>query len=218
MKKITVSNIFLLPVVLFALFAIFKVSTYLIADFRLKNDNIEPEIKLSQLIKISESRVKYDQTYYLDNHFLGFNAYIDGSHYITVIKLGKIDSPVKIEQTIKVPEQNTSMNILVPGTVEDKNGRCIDLNYYPFNTRKIYYYVKGNSTNVNKSNFVEIEGEFSFFNISLDSDNKQLLSYVGFKARKSFSFIEYNKNLYIINSCSIANAPYESLHNLENLN
>ena len=97
---------------------------------------------------------------------------------------------------------------------EDENSRYIDLHSYPFNNSQIYYYTDDSVFNINQSKFYEIETIFSFFNISFKGENKKDFGYVGFKKKKSISFIEYKGNLYVLNFFPVGNTPYKSLHNI----
>lgn len=192
----------------------YKVIAFFILDSQITHDNAKPKIKLSQFITISEERVKYSQSFYINKDYIGFNAFIDKKYFITATKLGKVSKGYKIIQTNKKPNNSTSINLFDPSDVEDENSRYIDLHNYPFDKRQIYYHTNGSVLNINESRFYEIETIFSFFNISFKGVNRKDFGYVGFKKKKSISFIEYKGNLFVLNLFPIGNTPYKSLHNL----
>ena len=192
----------------------YKVIAFFILDSQIAQDNAKPKIKLSQFITISEKRVKYSQSFYINKDFIGFNAFIDEKYFITVTKLGKVSKGYKIIQTNKKPNNSTTINLFDPSDVEDENSRYIDLHNYPFQIRQIYYYADNSVLNINQSKFYEVGAIFSFFNISFKGENRKDFGYAGFKKKKSISFIEYKGNLFVLNLFPIGNTEYKSLHNL----
>jgi|GEM_PF-4040404 len=196
------------------LFIVYKYIAYFMLDSKITYDNQEPKIKLSQFVNISEKRVKYSQSFYINKDFIGFNAFIDKKNFITVTKLGKISKDYRIIKTDKKSNNSTDINLFDPSDVEDENSRYIDLHNYPFNISKIYYYSDNSILNINQSKFYEIETIFSFFNISFKGENNKDFGYAGFKKKKSISFIEYKGNLFVVNLFPIASTKYKSLHEL----
>ena len=178
-------------------------------------DKATPKIKMSQLVDISEDRIKYSQNYYIKKDFVGFNAIIDKKYFVNVTKLGKILNDFKLTK-IKKPNNNTDVMAFTPSDGEDQTFRYIDLSAYPFNTQQIYYYVDGNILNINQSKFYEMEVFSSFFNISYRNKNLEDFGYASVKKKMSFSFIKYNGDLYILNLFSLNKVPYKSLHELCN--
>lgn len=199
---------------LLLLFMAYKIVVFFILDSQITYNNAKPKIKLSQFITISEERVKYSQSFYINEDFIGFNAFIDMKHFITVTKLGKVSKGYKIIQTDKKPRNSTSINLFDPSDVEDENSRYIDLHNYPFNNMRIYYYADNSVLNINQYKFYEIETIFSFFNISFQEEDRKDFGYAGFKKKKSISFIEYKGDLFVLNLFPIGNTKYESLHEL----
>lgn len=199
------------------IYLIYKVIVYLVLDFKITNDNVSPEINLSQLVNLSENRVNYNLNYYINNDFVGFNAFIDKNYFITVTKLGKISGGYKLTETDKRPKQDVNFNFFSFSNVEDKSGRYIDLENYPFKTARIYYYLdKGHISNINEYGFYEIVADFSFFNISFENEERRDFGYVGYVGRQSISFIVYNGDFYVLNLIPVDSAPFKSLHDLSN--
>lgn len=211
MKKITLKTI-LFSVVL--LFIVYKFVSYFILDSQITFDNKKPKLKLSQFVNISEKRIKYSKCFYINKNFIGFNAFVDNKHFITVTKMGKASKGYKIIKTDKKPNNSTSINLFNPSNVEDENSRYIDLHEYPFAIKQIYYHSDGQIININQSRFYEVEAFFTFFNISFKGENRKDFGYAGFKKKKSISFIEYKNELYLLSVCPIKNREFKSLHKL----
>lgn len=206
-----------LTIILFSvvlLFMLYKSIAYFILDSQITCDNKEPKIKLSQFVKISEKRIKYSKSFYINKYFIGFNAFVDKKYFITVTKLGKASKGYRIIKTDKKPNNSTSINLFNPSDVEDENSRYIDLHDYPFNNKQIYYHSDGPVVNINQSRFYEVEAFFSFFNVSFKGENKKDFGYAGFKKKKSISFIEYKGDLFALNLFPIGNTTYKGLHEL----
>ncbi|MEN2401761.1 hypothetical protein GKZ90_0018375 [Flavobacterium sp. MC2016-06] len=199
------------------LFVVYKSIAYFILDSQITYDNIEPKIKLSQFVNISEDRTKYNRNYYFTKDFIGFNAIVDKSYYITVSKLGKTSNNYKIINTDKRSDNNSSIAGLPPADSNDLNSRYYNLDFFPFSINEIYYYVENSDEiKVNQDKFYEIEGTFTFFNVSLKGENRKDFGYVGPKRKKSVSFIKYQNNLYLLSVCPIENKKFKSLHELIN--
>lgn len=211
MKKKTLIILFSLIL----LFVVYKSIAYFILDSQITYDNIEPKIKLSQFVNISEDRVKYNRNYYINKDFVGFNAVVDKSYYITVSKLGKISNNYKITKTDKRCENNSSIVGVPPSDSNDLNSRYFNLDFFPFNINEIYYYIENSDgTKVNQDKFYEIEATFTFFNVSFKGENRKDFGYVGPKRKKSVSFIKYQNELYLLSVCPIVNREFKSLHKL----
>lgn len=199
------------------MYIIYKLVTYEISNSQMTYDKAPPQIKMSQLVGISEDRIRYSQNYYVKKNFVGFNAFIDKDYFITVTKLGKIVNDFKLIKTLKRPDNDSDILPFVLSDFEDQNSRYInqDLSLYPFNTQRIYYYIEGgNIININQSEFYEMEATFSFFNLSFKGENRKDFGYVGSNKKKSISFIQYKGDLYIINLFPIGKTQYKSLHDL----
>lgn len=200
------------------IYVIYKVVAYFVLDSKITIDNIQPAIKISELLNVSEKRVDYRLNYYVDNKFVGFNAFIDKKYCITVTKLGNITDDFKIIQVNGKPKGDPNFNLLPFSDIEDRNGRYIDLHHFPFDTKQIYYYYdNGHIDCINESQFYEIEGTFPFFNISFVTKNNRDFGYVGFQGKQSISFINHKGNLYVLNLIPIGSSPYISLHNLSKI-
>lgn len=207
----------ILVLIIIVSYLLFKLISYCVFEAKISYDTKKPIIKLSQFVNISEKRVKYSQTYYINNDFVGFNAYIDQKYFLTVTKLGKIATDYRIDKTIKKPDESTNLNLFSVSDIEDQNGRYIDLNRYPLKIEKINYYLEGEINNINQSGFYEIEAVFSFFNISFNSENQKDFGYVGFKSSQSISFIRYKDDLFVLNLLPIKKIHYKSLHDLSDI-
>jgi hypothetical protein len=200
---------------LILLFVVYKSIAYFILDSQITNDNIEPKIKLSQFVNISEDRIKYNRNYYINKDFVGFNAVVDKSYYITVSKLGKISNNYKITKTDKRCENNSSIVGVPPSDSNDLNSRYFNLDFFPFNINEIYYYIENSDgIKVTQDKFYEIEATFTFFNVSFKGENRKDFGYVGPKRKKSVSFIKYQNDLYLLSVCPIENREFKSLHTL----
>jgi len=215
MKKYSFFKVFGLAILVYL---IYQGAVFLISDFQITNDKNPPKMKLSEIINISDGRVKYTLNNYIRKDFVGFNAIIDKKYFITVTKLGKIHSGYEILRTDKKLSKEARFNFFAPSNIEDKSGRYIDLNNFPFSTKKNYYYVdKGNIFNINQSEFYEVEGDFSFLNISFGNEDKRDFGYGGYQGKQSISFISHKGDLYVLNLIPIGSAPYISLHNLSKI-
>ena len=195
----------------------YKLVRYEISNSQMTYDKATPKIKMSQLVGISEDRIKYTQSYYIKKDFVGFNAFIDKKYFITVTKLGKIVNDFKLIKTFKRPADKSNILPFMISDFEDQNNRYInqDLSLFPFNTQQIYYYIEGgNVININQLKFYEMEAAFSFFNLSFKGEDRKDFGYVGFNKKKSISFINYHGELYILNLFPIGKTPYKSLHYL----
>ncbi len=193
---------------------LYKSIAYFILDSQITCDNKEPKIKLSQFVNISEKRIKYSKSFYINKDFIGFNAFVDKKYFITVTKLGKASKGYRIIKTDKKPNNSTSINLFNPSDVEDENSRYIDLHDYPFNNKQIYYHSDGPVVNINQFGFYEVEAFFSFFNVSFKGENRKDFGYAGFKKKKSISFIERKGDLFALNLFPIGNTTYKGLHEL----
>ena len=212
MKK---NLIIIAPLSLVLIYIAYKIIAFFILGSQITQDNVKPKVKLSQIITISEERVRYSNSFYIKKDFIGFNAFIDKKYYVTVTKLGKVSKDYKIIKTDKKPINTASINPFHAADDEDENSRCIDLHNYPFDNSKIYYYDFDSELYINQSKFYEIETNFNFFNISFDKESRQDFSYHSFnKKKKSISFIEYEGSLFVLNLFPIGDAQYKSLHDL----
>ena len=172
---------------LMLIYIAYKIIAFFILESQITQDNVKPKIKLSQIITISEERVRYSNSFYIKKDFIGFNAFIDEKYYITVTKLGKVTKNYKIIKTDERPNNSTNINLIHTTDDEDENTRYIYLHKYPFYITKIYYYADNLVLNINQSKFYEIETIFNFFNISFDEENRQDFGYAGSKNKKSIS-------------------------------
>ncbi|MBS7256136.1 hypothetical protein [Flavobacterium branchiicola] len=195
-------------------FMVYKIVIYIASDFGITTNKLQSKIKLSELINISENRVDYSLNYYINKDFVGFNALIDERYFLTVTKLGKIINGYELISTNKQPRKKTNFNFFSFSDINDKSGRYIDLDNFPFNTKKLYYFNTGQISRINQSEFYEIEGKFSLFNISFENEDKRDFGYVGFEGKQSISFINYKGNLFVINLIPIGVVSYKSLHSL----
>ncbi|WP_343697354.1 hypothetical protein [Flavobacterium sp.] len=211
------NKFFLVILLITAVYFCYKIFNFIILDSRITYDKNTPALKLSNFINISEHRITYNQSTYIDNKFVGFNALIDKNHFVTLTKLGKISSDFKLIKVNNRPDNKNNSNIIgfTPSDGREKGARYLDLSSYPFSTSKnLYYYLNGEIINVNKSGFYEIEIISSLFNINSSNKKTGDFGYIMSKSRSSISFINKNGNLFLINVYPIENAKYESLHSL----
>lgn len=215
MKKYSIFKIFGLAILVYL---IYQGVVFLISDFQITNDKKTPKMKLSEIINISEERVKYTLNNYIRKDFVGFNAIIDKKYFITVTKLGKIHSGYEILQTDKKLSKEARFNFFPPSNIEDRSGRYINLNDFPFGIEKVYYHIEnGHIYNVHKLKFYEIEARFALFNISFKDEINRDFGYGGYQEKQSISFINHKGNLYVLNLIPIGSSPYISLHDLSKI-
>ena len=201
------------PLSLVLIYIAYKIIAFFILGSQITQDNVKPKIKLSQIITISEERVKYISSFYLKKDFIGFNAIIDKKYYVTVTKLGKITKDYKIIKTDKEPIYRAANTFHAS---DDKNEikRYIDFHNYPLDNSKIYYY-SDSVLNINQCEFYEIEFNSNSLGISFDEEIRFDFVYFSFKKnKKSISFIEYEGSLFVLNLFPIGDAQYKSLHDL----
>lgn len=194
----------------------YKVIAFFILDSQITYDNTKPKIEMSEFVAISEKRVDYSRSFYINNEFSGFTGIIDKKYFISVTKLGKVNQGFKIVQTYKKPNNSSDINLLNNSETKNENASYIDLHNYPFNTKRIYYYTDGKVLKLNKSKFYEIETIFTFFNISIKDETRKDFGFVGFKKKNSLSFIEFKGDLFVLNLFPIDNNEFKSLHDLNN--
>lgn len=214
MKKYSFLKILGLSILVYL---IYQGAVFLILDFQITSDKEVSKIKLSEMINISEKRVEYKLNDYIRKDFVGFNAIIDKKYFITVTKLGKVHDHYEILQTHKKLSEEAKFNFFAPSCIEDRSGRYIDLNKFPFDIEKVYYQIReGHVYNINKLEFYEIEAHFALFNISFRKEDNRDFGYAGYQGKQSVSFICYKGNLYVLNLIPISSASYKSLHSLSN--
>lgn len=215
-----IKHLFLFVLLIAGIYCIYRLIKFESSESQITYDNAIPRIKVSQLVGISEDRVRYSKSFYIKKTFVGFNAFIDEKYFITVTKLGKTNGNYTLIRSNKRPENNSDIIGFDPSDVEDQNSRYLnmDLSKYPFDIHYLYYYFEGDTNKVNfyETNFYEIEAIFNFFNLSFIKENRKDFGYVGMNKKNSISFIIYKNELYILNTFPINNTPYESLHTLIN--
>ena len=117
---------FVIFISLVLIYVVYKAASFLILNSQITDDTIKPKIKLSQLVTISEERVKYNQSFYFNNDFIGFNAFIDKKYFITVTKLGRVSKGYKIIKSDKKLKYSSDIYPFDSSFSEYKNSRYID--------------------------------------------------------------------------------------------
>lgn len=179
-------------------------------------DNKRPLIGLKKILNIDNNIVNYVNSFYYKKKIIGFNAIAYGQ-YITVTKLGQVKKDFKISEVFKKPLNNNIIG-LQHSDIEDQISRFIDFTAFPFKIDNIQYYVNGKQLKSYDVNFKEIV--FNASNIDISFNNNQLkrkFGYVSLKQTMSLSFINYQDNLYIINTHPLEKNSFKSLHNILNI-
>jgi len=177
-------------ITVFLFYLVYKLAVFFILDSKITHDNSIPKIKLSKFVTISENRVKYVETFYIEKKFIGFNAFIDKKYFITVTKLGRASKKYKIIRSKKKAKNSSNIN-LIDQSVADKNenSRYIDLHNYPPNIKKLYFYADNHIFNINQSKFYEVETVFNFFNFSFENETNKDFGFAGVQKEQSVSLM-----------------------------
>jgi hypothetical protein len=176
-------------------------------------DYKRPLIGLNQIVNIDDYKVKYLMSIYYDKKVIGFNAIVEGQ-YITVTKLGQVKRDFEISEVFKQP-LNDNIFALQHSDIEDQISRFIDFTSFPFKIDNIQYYTDGKQLKSYDVNFKEIVFNASSIDISFNNNLlKRKFGYVSLKQTMSLSFINYQNNLYIINTHPLEKNSFKSLHDL----
>lgn len=177
-------------------------------------DKNRPLIDLKQIINLDNRKVTYLNSFYYKGRPIGFNALVNGQ-YITVTKLGKVNENFNVTPIFKQPSSNKIIG-LPPSDINDKISRYMDFSSFPFKIESIQYYTNGTQIKSYNINFKEIVVNSSNIDISFDKKLLRHFGYVCVKQTMSLSFVNYQNDLYILNTHPVEKNNFTSLHDLVN--
>ncbi|ROH99381.1 hypothetical protein [Chryseobacterium daecheongense] len=180
---------------------------------KLEVSRLKPEITLENLLNAPNLKVEYLKSFNYDKKHIGFNAIVNGQHYITVTKLGGINDGLSIHKSLKDFKENNNM-ISFPPDFDEQVARYFGFYDYPFNITNIKYYIDGKELQNLNGGFTEIVFKGNYLNISFNNKERGDFIYSTPKEEMSVSFISYNNELYAINTKIYKNYPFKSLHSL----
>ncbi|ROH99382.1 hypothetical protein [Chryseobacterium daecheongense] len=182
---------------------------------KLEVSKLKPEINLENLLNAPNLKVEYLKSFSYDKKWIGFNGIVDNKYYITVTKLGRINSNLKLNKIDKNFDKNDVIGF-PPIDIDEQVSRYIDPFSYPFNIKEIGYYLDGKELQILNNQFTEIIFKGNYLNISFNNKNKKDFGFITPNEEMSVSFINYNNELYAINTKIYKNYSFKSLHSLIN--
>ncbi len=147
-------------------------------QIRIAFDTKKTNVQLSKLVKVSEDRIQYIYTSYLDNKMIGFFCRLDKKYDIIVTKLGTSSNKVKYD--------------FFKNNIGDYKNKAPNISMDSLN----------NILNSHPQRFVDVD-DFSqkdIYSLKIGSPEKYSDSKIFDKTQIEYNFVENPLNIYINNS------------------